>query len=315
MLDLDEAPRSQTALERLQRLAAHDARECEDQHAREERRHVERLRGVEDEVAEPRLRPEELGDDDADQPAREPEPQPGHDDRKRRGEHHLGEDLHRSRAERPRRLDEVTVGAFDAGEGVEEDREDRDEQDDSDLRLDAELEPEDEQRSERDRRGRVEERDPRIEVISERPAYRHGRAERDAGQRRGTEAERELEEARADVELELATGPELSRGREHARERHEEQPVRDDEAPDELPQGKDDDDRPERADAALVPLEESAPPRPRRRRPDAELDLDAPDGHRTWGSTYSRMTGGGPCFQRSIVSRPGQTRGVHVLSS
>src|SRR2546428_649706 len=142
---------------------------------------------------------------------REPEAQSGHDDRERRREHHLGEDLHRSGSERPRRLDEVPVGALDAGERVEEDREDRDEQDDSDLRLDAELEPEDEQRSERDGRGRVEERDPRIEIIPERAAYRHGRAKRDAGQRCGPEAERELEEARADVELELATGPEVPR--------------------------------------------------------------------------------------------------------
>src|SRR5207245_10642423 len=67
----------------------------------------------------------------------------------------------------PRDLDEVRIEVAHSGRGVDEDREDRAQEDDRDLGLDADPEPDDEERQQHDAWRRVEERDERVERIAE----------------------------------------------------------------------------------------------------------------------------------------------------
>ena len=85
------------------------------QNADEQTSRVELLARDEDEVAEPGVGAEELGDHDADQAARDALSQPRDDERQRARKADLGEDLRLRGPERTRDFDQVAIAVGEAG--------------------------------------------------------------------------------------------------------------------------------------------------------------------------------------------------------
>src|SRR5262249_49409608 len=131
-------------------------------HAGKQLRHVEGVGRLRDQAPESRARAEQLRHHHPDQAASDPELEPGKDERHRGRQRHLEENLPRGRAERAQHLDQPIAGGAQPGLGVDGHRKQHQEDDHQHLRPDADPEPENEQRGERDGRRGVESRDPRL---------------------------------------------------------------------------------------------------------------------------------------------------------
>src|SRR5712691_9314340 len=102
-------PAHQPPLERLQRPGQRHARKGETQHPGEQRRHVERLPGGEDEIAEAGIGAEHLADHHADDRPADGQAYAGEHERQRGRHHDFGDHLLRGGAERARHVEEMLV--------------------------------------------------------------------------------------------------------------------------------------------------------------------------------------------------------------
>src|SRR5438309_615553 len=161
-LDL-RSPRLESVLDALQdRRKEHPGAGDED-HAGQHLRRLERLARDRDELADPVLRGDQLGNHDAGERVADAQPEACENEGHRAGQHHPTEDERIRGAERSRDTQESGLRIPDARHGVDDDREKRAEEDDRDLGLHFDAPPEDEQRDEDDARRAVEEVHERVQ--------------------------------------------------------------------------------------------------------------------------------------------------------
>ena len=125
------------------------------------------------------------------------------------------EEPHAARAEALGRPQEERIDLAHAGDGGEEDREERRVGDEPDLRGLADPDPDDEHRQHRQRRDRPEQLDERLDDVANRREMPGRQAERDAEGGAGAEAERHALERRRHVDPELAPDRHVEHAAEH----------------------------------------------------------------------------------------------------
>src|SRR3984957_4594669 len=167
-------PRHQPLFQPAETRRHDDAGNREHHAAGEQFGHVESVGGLADQPAKASARAEQLSHHDADQAAADAEFQAGKDERHRRRQRHLKEDLPRRGAERAQHLDQPLARRAQSGLGVDRHREQDQENDHDNLLPEADPEPENEQRRQRDGRCRVKPRDPRLQRLFHGGARRHG---------------------------------------------------------------------------------------------------------------------------------------------
>src|SRR5690349_21669543 len=99
-------PRHELAFQPAETGGHRNAGDRQHHDAGEQLRHVEGVRRLADQPSEPGARSEQLGDHDRDQPAADAELEAGEDERRRRWQRYLDEDLPRRRPEAAQHLDQ-----------------------------------------------------------------------------------------------------------------------------------------------------------------------------------------------------------------
>src|SRR5439155_5473325 len=171
--------------------------------------HEEEVPPVVDEVAEPLLGTDELGDDDDEERERHTEADPREDLRQRRRQHDAEEEPRAPRAQARGGAEQQRVHLPDRVDRREEHREERRVGDERDLRSHADSDPDDEERQHRQRRDRPQDLDDRLEQVADHGEVPGGEpeGERQEGARR--EADDDALERGGDVAPELARRREL----------------------------------------------------------------------------------------------------------
>src|SRR5581483_108015 len=180
----------------------------------------------------------------ADQGAAHRETQPGENKRDRRGHDDGLEDHPFRSAEAARGVEQIGGRGFDAVAGVDQDRKNRAEKNNADLGHDADAEPDDHQRQERDPRRRVHGVDERIEDIAHALVPAGQDAEGNADHGGESVAADEFNAAHVEVVVDLAAAEHLVGGLEDQRRRAHEHGVDQlKDIPDQLPGDQEGGDR------------------------------------------------------------------------
>src|SRR5215470_18139489 len=214
--------------------------------------------GPHDQIADARDGGVEVREHHADQPAADREPQAGDDERQRAWQHNVEPELAFAAAERASNLDQPRIDILHALIGIDGHGEEREQKQDDDLGGGLEAGPQHDQGDEGDARRGVKERDVDAERYVEYPEPRQQQADRDADNRRGTQAQQQHDETRPQIFPQFAT-PDHVHGCDRDLGRRREQD-RIDPGPEDLPDRQYRSERtdPDRDFHKLAPL---APPR------------------------------------------------------
>jgi hypothetical protein len=218
-------PRREPLLDVLDDLHERDAEQRNDDDRHEHLGGLEEIAVLYDHAAEAGDRGEELGDDHGEHAAPDCQPQAGHDERQRRRQHDLPEDLPLAGAEGGADVDHALRQVLHAAEGVDDDDEHRQGEDDDDLGNHAHPEPQDEERDQRDRRRRIERVHVGLENVLEHAHAAHGDADGDTDDDGEGDAEGEGEQARRNCLRQLAGGRQVDQRHGDRRRRREEERV------------------------------------------------------------------------------------------
>src|SRR2546427_214391 len=202
-------PGDEPALELVQEQERDVADERDDEQPRVHLLHLERLVRVLDQVADPRTRGEDLGDDDEDKRVPPRETDPREDERQRAGKRERAEDLEPSRAEAAPHVEVHRLDAEHAGHGVQQHEEEDADRHDRVLRGLADAEDEEQEREDRRLRHRVERTDDGLERRADEPRQPHRDADDEAGDGAEGEADEDAAEATTGMVDELAGAHEV----------------------------------------------------------------------------------------------------------
>src|SRR5262245_371606 len=169
-------PGHEAVLEPTETRGERDAGGGKHDHAGKQVRHIEGIRRLGDQAPESGAGAEQLRDHDADQSASDTELEPGEDEGDGGRQRHLEENLARRRAERAQHLDQPLARRAQAGLGIDGHWKQNEKNHHQHLRPDADAQPKNEQRGQRDRRRCVEARYPRLQHALHGGALSHGKA-------------------------------------------------------------------------------------------------------------------------------------------
>ncbi len=177
------APEAEPLLGLPQDEAQHHAGDRDQHQQCEHRCEVEAEIGLQDEHADAALGADELAHDGADHGEHDAGVEAGHDVGERVRQLHVAQKLSARAAHRADERDAVGIDRAQAGDGVDQAREQAGERHDEDLRLDAEAEPHDHERRDRDLRHGLQRHHVRINEAVEHGHLHHRDAEQDAAER------------------------------------------------------------------------------------------------------------------------------------